>query len=265
MSTLLESGIQEFIFQAPNGGEATEKGNSYVSESGSYHDEIAAALAVVARAKTQAASLIQASKKDVSFRLKSDRFAKQHKETKKKLMSCERSLNEAMDVLDDFTAARKELEDNANELFELTEAQRETIGKLTEELETLTASFSPAPAPEVLYFSGGAMDFANHDSRGSSHSGRSYTLNQAYLRGYHDASWWDHTTEDENGFREKCLRVMAKEDEGIQGVTSAEAFAIEEEAYHNGFEAGKNHGRLRRNEQKHTFNEANLPQGQYSN
>jgi len=254
------------MFQAPTaGGESVDKGNLYVSESGSYHDEIAASLAVVAKAKTQAVSLIQASKKDVSFRcLKSDRFVKQHKEAKKKLMSCDRSLNEAMDVLDEFTAAKKELEDNAHDLFELSETQRETINTLTEELDKSTASISPAPAPEVLFFSGAAMDFGNHEPRGEPHSGRSYTLNQAYLRGYHDATWWEHTTEDDSGFREKCLRVMAKDDEDTRGITSAEAYAIEEEAYHDRFEAGKHNGRLRRNEPKRTFDETNLPQGQYN-
>lgn len=221
-------------------GEAVEKNSPFVTDDESYlDDDLAASLAALAKAKMHALSLIRASEGYAAFRLKSDRVAQQNIEVIEDLVSCERTLDEAIDVLDEFSAANNDLEVYVDELRELSEAQRAAVVKLTADLEAATATLTPAPAPKMLQFSDPAEPMGHPWA--TSHPGRSYSLNQAYLRGYHDASWWEHPG-DVNNFRKKCLRAMKMNEE----IPTNDALAIEENAYHEGFDAGMNHGWLRK-------------------
>jgi hypothetical protein len=240
-SALLVKEIVEMPFEEfSSSSEAVDKDSSIVADDEPYlDDDLAASLAALAKAKMHALSLIRASKGDAAFRLKSEHVAQQNIEWIEDLLACERTRDETIDVLDEVSAAKKKIEVHVDELRELSEAQRTAILNLSADLEEATATLTQATAPEMIQFFDPAEQMGHPWA--VSHPGRSYSLNQAYLRGYHDASWWEHP-DDVNNFREKCLGPMKINEE----ISTNEALAIEKHAYHEGFDAGKNHGRFRK-------------------
>jgi hypothetical protein len=223
-------------------------------------DELALTLGAASKIKFQVLSLIRSVKASEKFRLEADRLTLQiNNEVIEDLVTCENTLDESIDVLDEFSAANNDLEIAVERLRELSENQRLAIIAMETELEAGTGEgdLSPSPEPTPLLAKAAKSKDTGFRLPAELSSGRSYSLNHAYLRGYHDASWWEHPG-DGPEFREKCLRAIKMAED-----TGAKVFTTEANAYHEGFDAGIKRGRLRK-KQNNTEQSEDYPIGQRS-